>query len=242
MPHSIPEGVLRILERIPMTAVICDVRTGEILWANARDMRIVGATDPSQVIGRNLLEFLDPTQHGVALRDVEAIARGESPEPVTYRINRVGGGSVWVQIASVPIQFGEMPGMLSLIAEVTSREEALRDLAESEERYRQLVETSPDGIVVMVGREIAYANPALTAALGVTLEDVVGASAYDFIAEEYRKPIQEARKAILASGKPDTEAPAVILKADGTRLEVMARTAPVTWHGELATQTVIRFP
>lgn len=57
-----------------------------------------------------------------------------------------------------------LEGVVSQIGNVISRieaEEALRDaLIESEERYMQLSESSPDAITILTGTKVAYLNPA----------------------------------------------------------------------------------
>jgi len=235
------KAVLLLLERLPMPAVICDIATGEILWINARDLHVVGATGPDQVIGRNLLEFLDPEQHGIALRDIEAIGRGESPAPVTYKVARMDGGSAFLEVSSVPMRWGEGTAMLSLLSDQTTQMQAMRDLAESEERYRALVETSPAGIVVVAhGSEIVYVNSALAAALGATPAQLLGRSMYDFVAAEFRKPIREARRRILLTGQPMPAVPLTLLRLDGVGIDITAASTLVAWHGEQATQTVVR--
>jgi len=235
------DAVLLLLGRLPMPAVICDTATGEILWINSRDLHLVGATAPDQIIGRNLLQFLDTEQHGIALRDIEAIGRGEVPAPVTYKVSRIDGGSAYLQIASVPMRWGEGTAMLSLLSDQTQQMQAMRDLAESEERYRALVETSPAGIVVVAhGSEIVYVNAALAAALGATPAQLLGRSMYDFVAPEFRKPIREARRRILLTGQLMPASPATLVRLDGERIDVTAASTLVAWHGEQATQTVVR--
>lgn len=79
------KGLLKILERLPVATVITRLDTGLVQWVNTDHLALVRATDPSQVVGHSIIEFIPPDQHGVALRDIEAIAtKGISPPPVTY--------------------------------------------------------------------------------------------------------------------------------------------------------------
>jgi len=232
-------ALLTILERLPVAATICDVATGTILWTNRRDLALAGASSPQQLIGRSLLEFLEPDQHGVALRDIEAVMRGESPPAVVYRLRRLDGGTADVQISSAPMRFDDAPAMLSLLADVTEREAALRELADAEERYRILVEDSPNGIVVSVGNTVAYVNPAFVGAMGATrAEQLVGRSVLDFVDESARPAMREARRKLYATGKPYTMSPLKLVRLDGSTFEMNVHTRRIRWQGELATQTV----
>jgi PAS domain S-box-containing protein len=233
--------LLAILERLPVTSVIADPTTGEILWATLRDLPIVAASDPSQIIGHSLTEFLRPEQHGTALRGVEAVARGESPQPLTYDLKRVDGGYLGVQIASVPITWSGRPAMLSIITDVTEREEARRRLQESEERYRDLVSNLPDGIAVVVRERIVFANDVLSQALGLgDPREMVGRNFYDFVAEEERAAVRARRKEVVRARGAAPALPVTLLCLDGTRVPTTAQSVYVRWDGEPASQTIMR--
>lgn len=233
--------ILKVLERLPISAVIANPLTGRILWVNAHNMQLAGATSPEQLVGRNLLDFIMPEQHGVALRDVAAVALGQSPSPIVYNLKRLDGGITHGQIASIPMRFRGMPAMLSLVADVTERERAARELAESEERYRMLVETSPDGIVVVTGEEIRYASPALLLALGAeSADEVVGRSMYDFIDPALHRAIKESRRELVLRRQALPAAPVTLVRLDGKHLETTAASTVVRWQGEIATQTIMR--
>lgn len=85
-------------------------------------------------------------------------------------IQRYGEVNGWFVLASdtrieVPVDArSPLEGVASQIGNVISRieaEEALRDaLIESEERYMQLSESSPDAIAILTGRNFVYLNPA----------------------------------------------------------------------------------
>lgn len=229
-----------ILERLPVAVVVASQETGLIIWGNPLAARLAGADRPAQLAGRSLLEFMDPTQHGVALRDLEAVLRGESPPPVTYHLRQFGGAARDVQISSIPVLFRGQPAMLSVCADVTGAQRAARALAESEQRYRELVENSPDGLVVVDADErIVYANPALAEALGAEREALLTRSMFDFIADGSRKPVREARKRVLTTGKPHPAAPVVLVRADGSELATTAQTTLIRWDGNDATQTIM---
>lgn len=231
-----------ILEHLPIAIVVADMNTGAILWANTRAMRLAGATRAQQIVAHNLLEYMDPAQHGIALRDLEAVARGESPEPVIYRLKRLSGGQADVQISSVPVRFRGERAMLSVVADVTETQRAVRALSESEERYRELVEMAPSGVVVVrANGDIVYANPALAGLLGVDEPaQLLDRSFYSFVDPGHRKEVRAARKLVLSTCEAHPAAPITLLRHDGSTLEATAQTACVRWEGDLATQTLIR--
>jgi len=76
-----------------------------------------------------------------------------------------------------------------LEAEVERR---TRELAESESKYKTLVEDIRDGYFAIVGEEIAFANEAFCAMHGYAPAEVVGAPYLAFVAAECRDQVQDA--------------------------------------------------
>ena len=72
------------------------------------------------------------------------------------------------------------------ITEIKRAEEKLR---ESEEKYRNIVETANEGILITDNENIiTYVNKKFADMLGYTIEEVIGRPIWGFISEEY-KPI-----------------------------------------------------
>lgn len=63
------------------------------------------------------------------------------------------------------------------------------ELAESERKYKTLVEEINDGYVVVRGQKIVFANPAFAKLHGWPMDAVIGAKFYDFVAPESRDKI-----------------------------------------------------
>jgi PAS domain S-box-containing protein len=78
---------------------------------------------------------------------------------------------------------------IALGIERQRQEEALR---QSEERYRQIVETSREGIwVIDKQAKTSYCNPQMTAMLGYTVEEMQGRSLYEFMDISARQAAEE---------------------------------------------------
>ena len=75
---------------------------------------------------------------------------------------------------------------ISVIArDITESKKVEEKLRESEEKYRNIVETANEGICVMDAETIVtYANQKMTDMLGYTLEEGIGRPIWDFISEE----------------------------------------------------------
>ncbi len=115
------------------------------------------------------------------------------------------------------------------------------ELRESEERYRQVVELSPDGILVQSENKVAYVNGACIKLFGAaTAAQLVGKPVLDFIHPDNREGVDE-RIANLA--RESGPAPMVERKAfriDGTAINVEATAAAFVYRGKPAVLVVLR--
>jgi PAS domain S-box-containing protein len=84
---------------------------------------------------------------------------------------------------------GDSPMILEMGIDVTERKEAEEKLQESEERYRNIVETANEGILITDNENtITYVNKKFADMLRYTPGEIIGRPIWGFISEEY-KPI-----------------------------------------------------
>lgn len=127
--------------------------------------------------------------------------------------------------------------------EVTHRElllthEALRASAE---QYRQLVEQSPDAILIECEGEIVYLNPAGVAMAGAQqAETLLGKPALNFIHPHQRENVDALIHAALEKGHSSPRLEATFLQLDGTELLVEATALAITYLGKPARQVIFR--
>ena len=80
---------------------------------------------------------------------------------------------------------GEIFGYLGIGTDLSEQRRKERQLAESEERYRLLVEDQTDMICMgKLDGELIFANAAFARYFGQTLQNIIGRNVYDFIAME----------------------------------------------------------
>jgi PAS domain S-box-containing protein len=125
----------------------------------------------------------------------------------------------------------------ALFAERNRAVEALRI---SEERYRWLVELSPDGIGVYSEDRLVYINTAGARMVGATSADeLIGRPVIGFVHPEYLRLVEERRELLAA----DTAVPAIeekFVRLDGSTLDVEVSAIPSTYQGKPAVQFVVR--
>lgn len=114
-------------------------------------------------------------------------------------------------------------------------------LKETEELYRQLVELSPDVIVVHHKGKIVFINKAAAELYGVkNPEDLLGRNILDFVHPDQQKEVVTRVQDMLLKNKGVPVIEETFLKKDGTVIDVEVSAAPLTFKGKPAIQVVIR--
>ncbi len=114
-------------------------------------------------------------------------------------------------------------------------------LQESEDRYRQLVELSPEAVVVYQDGKISFVNSAAIEMLKATTpQDLLGHEVLEFVHPDQRAL---AAKRITETLTKDKTAPLLeerLLCLDGTFVDVEVTTSRLDYHGSPALQTIAR--
>ena len=93
--------------------------------------------------------------------------------------------NVSVTLSPVFDASGKLTAISSISRDITENKRAEEKLRESEEKYRNIVETANEGILVIDAEHIInYYNKKLTEMLGYNSEEAIGRSIWDFISEE----------------------------------------------------------
>ncbi len=111
----------------------------------------------------------------------------------------------------------------------------------TEERYRRLVERSPDGICVHRDGRIVYVNDAgVRLMLADSPEAITGRPVTDFVSPESIPPMQAGVAALREVGDCSPQYPAQMIRTDGTLLAVEIVIVLTMWDDELAHQVITR--
>ena len=128
---------------------------------------------------------------------------------------------------------GKIIGVLGAYMDITERKNSEKEILESEERNRRLIESSSDAIIVRSNEIIQYANPAAIRLFGAArMEELVGRPYLDLVHPDDRAgTVERVRKAMEENWTaPPREHR--ILTLGGTVVDVESTGVPVQHHGE----------
>lgn len=120
------------------------------------------------------------------------------------------------------------------------RKRAEEALLMSEERYRSLVELSPDALFVQTNDKIVFINTAGVKLLGAQrAKDIIGRTASGFIHPDDRKRIQARLRKLHEEHKPLRFVEHRIVRLDGESFDVEMGAALLTFEGKPAAQVIL---
>jgi len=121
------------------------------------------------------------------------------------------------------------------------RERARRQLVESEERYRELVELLPDPLVVHRDGRILFANPAAATVLGAASADALVGAAFSDMADPSSRDLIAQRVEQLAAGVPVELVEHRFIKLDGSgTANIESVSIPIVYNGLPSALTAAR--
>ena len=235
-------------QRVPLSAVLSISselviqldNSLRIIFANEPFLKLVG-TESKSLLGKNI-EYTP-----VALVFDEAFTG--FIENIKEGIN--GKDSAWDIVLTkkdliffcriAPTVFDDgRKGVSVLLEDITEKKRTEKTLQESEERYRQLVDISPDAVILHQDRKIIFMNPAALNLLGASHSDeFIGKNILDFIHPDFRDVVRKnIEKDLIGSTSPPIELH--MLRVDGTPVIVEGRGVKTSIDGKPAIQVAIR--
>jgi PAS domain S-box-containing protein len=214
---------------------------GTITSINAAGARFFGKS-PAEIIGGHLSNLIGAK---AAARDIEETKRVASDSPlrsIHFLEDTEDSGRYLEGVITVERDRKLRPtGIRGVIRDITEQKLAEAALRESEERYRQLVELSPEAIIVHCEGKFVYVNPAAQRLWGASgPEELIGKPVLDVVHPDSRdiviRRIREVEE--LGSSTPLNEQKHI--KFNGEVIDVEVTGMPFVFRGQPAVQAMIR--
>src|SRR6266699_6051891 len=192
-PANDGESAAKYLFELSRDVILSLDRAGNILCINQRGVRLSGYSE-TELRGANILQrLLLPEDRPAIGQILDDLVRGKARE-YDVRWRTKDGAVVHFDGVSVPrlSSNGEFLSTLCTLRDVTERKCAEEKLRKSEEKYRDLIEISPDAIYVVDANGICVLGNRASAELaGVPQDELVGTPVADTYLPEERHLFQE---------------------------------------------------
>jgi PAS domain S-box-containing protein len=229
------EATARALMNSPTDTVILMDTRGIILDLNetaASKFKKCGDT----LIGK-LADTLLPDEVAKSRRAITTQVLNKK-QMVRYEDEREGR---WYDTVAYPVIVnGEVTRIAMIARDITDRKMVEVALRESEERYRRLVEISPDAVLIHREGKIVFINPAALDLLGSSHpSEITGKDVLDFIQPKFRDALRKTIEKDL-SGEITPPMELHMLRVDGTSVIVEGRGVRTFIDGKPAIQVALR--
>lgn len=239
--HASQLIIEEIINTIPMRVFWKD-KNLVYLGCNAAFARDAGFANPKDLIGKD--------DYQMAWRDQAELYRGDDRQVIESGNSKLlievpsttpDGKTTTILTSKVPLlnSKGEIIGALGTYMDISGRKRAEESLRETEERYRILVETLPDGVIVHSQGRIVFANPASATLIGApNSADLTGKPVIEFVHPDYREMALKRIQQSLIESTPVPLAEEKFVRLDGTPVDVEVSAIPFSYAGKPAMLTV----
>jgi PAS domain S-box-containing protein/putative nucleotidyltransferase with HDIG domain len=212
-------------------------------YVNAAFEKMTGISrNETHALGLDFLNLINPDDQKMLLERRKARKEGK-PIPPTFEIKGTAkdGTQKYLEFNTTPVP-GHADYVLGIVRDITERklaEKAKAALKESEVRYKTIIETANDGIVIIQDGLITFANPFLLKNSGYTKEELIGKPFRNFIATDYLDQILDINERRKAGEAAASSYEAILKMAGGRRAFVEVNVSEITYHGKPGFFTVI---
>ncbi len=230
------ETARALLDAASDVAILLD-RSGRVVGMNEAAGRRLGR-DVGELAGEDVFSLL-PSELGLSRR------RAMEGVLDTGRPIRFEDASAGVVFDNVVFPVVDAAGRVTRVAvfarDVTDTRRAEATLRESEERYRGVVEVSPDGIGIIESGRLVFVNRAGARLLGYEdPADAVGCDPLEFVHPDSEPSLRRRLREVVDTGRAEGLAQERLVRRDGRVLDVEIAAVPFTLDGSPAVQIIAR--
>ncbi len=222
-----------VLDNFPFMVWLKDPQS-QFLAVNTLFAQTFGQPSAESLVGRTDFDIVSRETAEAYRADDQAVLAAGATKSVVEEIES-DGQRRWFETYKSPVWLGEnLLGTVGFSRDVTARQQASQALADSERRYRSLIEALPISAAILQDGLVRYVNPKGLELLGYAAKDCFDNSFLPLVGEADRTWASEAHQA-RRLGKPLTERREVrLLTQTGAAIDCSLNINSIVWEGRPA--------
>lgn len=231
------ETLYRVTLNASPDGIILTDMDGKITMVSPSVIKILACENEQDLLGEKLLNYVVPKDWRRLKADTKKLIRGEKPQINEYRGIRADGSAFDVEITGALIkdETNQPLGVVYDMRDITDRNRTEIRLQESEQRYRLLVETANEGIMVVQGPHLKFVNPMMLQISGYSAEEIYSNPFLEFVHPEDRDFVRNNYMKRLNAEFVEPRYQFRILTKSKEIKWVEVSGATIDWDGNLAT-------
>ncbi len=233
------EDQYRSLVELSPDAVLVH-QDGRIVYVNPSGLDLLGVSNAAELLGRSILDIVHPDFCDLVRQHTRLDLDGNKTPAIEVKILRSDGTPVMIEGRGTRTWFNGITAVQVFLRDITQRKQVEEALKESEEKYRTLVDSFPDTVLIHRKGRMEYINRAGLVLFGASSpEEILGRDIADLIHPDYHACIME-NVARDMRGESTSEVELLALRLDGTTVPVEGRGRRILFRGKPALQAIIR--
>ena len=147
---------------------------GIVIAINESAVKLFGAKNQKQLIGKPIKKFIHPNDREVAVQRINDMYKSNTPAPMfEERMLKLDGSEVFVEVIATLIPYNNNKATLVILRDISNFKKVENRHRESEDRYSLIFKNSMDAILLSSpDGKIYSANPAACAMFQMTEQEI----------------------------------------------------------------------
>lgn len=231
------EALYRVTLNSSPDGILLTDADGKITKVSPSALQMLEVEQEEILLGTLIESLINHDCRRLFQSDTMELLKGQKSQIREYTLLRSNGSFFDVEMTGALIRSenGELNGFLFDFRDISERNSTEIKLRESENRYRLLVETANEGVIVAQDGRLKFVNPKMIEISGYTKEELLSAPFIDFVYPDDRSIVIGNYLKRLSSGHADLRYQFRIQTKDSQIRWAEVSGATIQWEGNPAT-------
>ncbi len=230
-----------LVDLLPQNVFEVDLN-GVLKFGNRAGFEMFGYSPDDLKNNLSVFDMIVPEDRERSKQNFMAMLKGSQRGSNEYTAITKDGKKFPIMIFATPIiRSGNLVGARGILVNITPQKQVEKALRNSEERYRQLVESSPDAVALHVDGKIIFVNAAAVTLMAAKSKDqLIGMDVIGFVHPDDRGLALHRIKNMISMNEPENLTEEKFIRLDGSTIFVEVVATPILYQEKTAIQVIIR--